>query len=87
MAQKLSGEGENSMDVMSLKELKHTQETLYVLQNKPLMQQITASLHTYQAEAGRIADKIILDEVLGISSQGSACPSRNSFTLRSHYEN
>lgn len=49
------------MDVMSLKDLKHTQETLYVLQNKPLMQQITASLHTHQAE--------ILYEILGISGE------------------
>lgn len=74
------------MDVMSLKELKNTQEALYVLQNKPLMQQITASLHTHQAEAGRIADTVILDEVLGISFKSSACPSMTSFTILSHYE-
>ena len=57
------------MDVMSSKDWEHNQETLYVLQNKPLMQQIAASLQTHQAKAGRVADEVILDKVIGISGQ------------------
>jgi antitoxin YefM len=51
---------------MSLEDWERDQETLYVLQNKSLMQQIADSLHTHQAEAGRAADKVTLDEALGI---------------------
>lgn len=57
------------MDVISLEDWERDQETLYVLQNKPLMQQIAASLQTHQDNAGRIAGKVTLDEVLGISEQ------------------
>lgn len=52
--------------VMSLEDWERDQETLYVLQNKPLMQQIATSLHTHQAKAGRVAGKGTLDEILSI---------------------
>ena len=52
--------------VMSLEDWERDQETLYVLQNKPLMRQIAASFKTHQANNGRIADKGTLDEILSI---------------------
>ena len=52
--------------VMSLEDWERDQETLYILQNKPLMRQIAASLKTYEAKTGRIADKGTLDEILSI---------------------
>ena len=52
--------------VMSLDDWERDQETLYVLQSKPLMRQIAASLKTHEARKGRIADKGTLDEILSI---------------------
>jgi antitoxin YefM len=52
--------------VMSLEDWERDQETLYVLQSKPLMQQIAASLKTHEAKTGRIADKGTIDEILSI---------------------
>lgn len=52
--------------VMSLDDWERDQETLYVLQSKPLMRQIAASLKTHEARTGRIADKGTLDEILSI---------------------
>ncbi len=52
--------------VMSLEDWEREQETLYVLQNNPLMRQIAESLQTHQTGAGRVADKDTLDEILGV---------------------
>ena len=52
--------------VMSLEDWERDQETLHVLQSKPLMRQIAASLKTHEARTGRTADKGTLDEILGI---------------------
>lgn len=52
--------------VMSLEDWERDQETLYVLQNKSLMRQIAESLQTHQAAKGRLANKAVLDEILGV---------------------
>lgn len=52
--------------VMSLEDWERDQETLYVLQNKSLMRQIAESLQTHQAGKGRVADKDVLDEIVGV---------------------
>ncbi len=52
--------------VMSLEDWERDQETLYVLQNKPLMRQITESFQTHQAGVGHVASKDELDEILGV---------------------
>lgn len=52
--------------IMSLDDWEREQETIYVLQNKPLMRQLAESLQTHQARGGRVADKETLDEILGV---------------------
>lgn len=52
--------------VMSLEDWEQEQETLYVLNNKALMQQIADSLTTHSAHQGRIADQGMLDEIFSI---------------------
>lgn len=52
--------------VMSLEDWERDQETLYVLQNKSLMRQIAESLQTHQAGKGRLANKDVVDEILGV---------------------
>ena len=50
--------------VMSLDDWERDQETLYVLQNKPLMRQLEASLKTHSERSGRSADSATLVEIL-----------------------
>ena len=50
--------------VMSLEDWERDQETLYILQSKPLMRQIEESLKTHNARIGRIADKDTLDRTV-----------------------
>lgn len=52
--------------VMSLEDWERDQETLYILQNKPLMRQIAESYQTHQAGAGRVVSKDELDEIIGV---------------------
>ncbi|MEN9432536.1 MAG: hypothetical protein RLZZ422_125 [Pseudomonadota bacterium] len=52
--------------VMSLEDWEQEQETLYVLSNKVLMQQIADSLTTHRVNQGRIADQGTLDEIFSI---------------------
>ncbi|WP_083915664.1 type II toxin-antitoxin system Phd/YefM family antitoxin [Thiofilum flexile] len=52
--------------VMSLEDWEQEQETLYVLNNKALMQQLADSLNTHKAKQGRIADQGMLDEIFSI---------------------
>jgi antitoxin YefM len=52
--------------IMSLEDWERDQETLYVLQNKPLMRQIAESFQTHQAGAGHVVSKDVLDEIIGV---------------------
>ncbi|MEL6353196.1 MAG: type II toxin-antitoxin system Phd/YefM family antitoxin [Cyanobacteria bacterium J06627_28] len=52
--------------VVSAEDWEREQETLYVLQNSDLMQQMAASMETHSQGKGRTASKEELDEILGI---------------------
>jgi len=52
--------------VVSAKEWEREQETLYVLQNNHLMQQIAASLATHSEQKGRKPTAEELDEITGV---------------------
>jgi len=52
--------------VVSAEDWERDQETLYVLQNRTLMQQISDSTTTHTKRAGRLADKDVIDEISGI---------------------
>lgn len=52
--------------VMSAEDWAREQETLYVMQNESLMQQISASLETHNANGGYQPSKEQLDEMLDI---------------------
>ena len=52
--------------VMSADDWKREQETLYILQNQALMQQIVESLKTHQQGSGYVPTEGELDEILGV---------------------
>jgi antitoxin YefM len=52
--------------VMSLDDWERNQETLHVLQNSSLMQQIADSTHTHQNNKGYKPTKEQLDEITGL---------------------
>lgn len=52
--------------VMSAEDWEREQETLYVLQNKDLMQQIAASLETHQLNQGYRPNVEQMNEIIGI---------------------
>jgi antitoxin YefM len=52
--------------VISVEDWEREQETLFVLQNSDLMQQIAASLATHADGSGRVATNRELDEITGV---------------------
>lgn len=52
--------------VVSAEDWEREQETLYVLQNQALMQQIADSLATHQKQSGKPVTQEQLDEILSI---------------------
>ncbi len=52
--------------VMSAEDWEREQETLYILQNSGLMQQIAGSLATHAKDAGHKPNKEQMDEITGI---------------------
>ena len=52
--------------VVSAEDWERDQETLYVLQNNNLMQQITDSLHTHKQGTGYMPTAEEVDEITGI---------------------
>lgn len=55
-----------SFVVISAEDWEQEQETLYVLQNQDLMQQIAASQATHQKGSGRVPDDEQMNEITGI---------------------
>ncbi len=60
----ITRKGNKGAVVMSVEDYEQLEETLYVLQNKPLLTQIEKSIQTHEAGKGRKADKQILHEIL-----------------------
>jgi antitoxin YefM len=52
--------------VISAEDWEREQETLFVLQNSDLMQQISASLVTHSDQSGRVASSREIDEITGV---------------------
>jgi len=63
---KVSRRGGKSFVVISEEDWERDQETLFVLQNQSLMEQIAQSAKTHQQDAGRPATDKEVDEILGI---------------------
>jgi len=63
---KVTRRGGADFVVISAEDWEREQETLYVLQNSALMQQIAASSATHARREGRVADKDVIDEIAGI---------------------
>jgi antitoxin YefM len=63
---KVTRRGGADFVVISAEDWEREQETLYVLQNSALMQQIAASGATHAERKGRLADKDVIDEIAGI---------------------
>ncbi|MEQ8514366.1 MAG: type II toxin-antitoxin system Phd/YefM family antitoxin [Chromatocurvus sp.] len=55
-----------SFVVISAEDWEQEQETLYVLQNQDLMQQIAASQATYHKGSGRVPDDEQMNEITGV---------------------
>jgi antitoxin YefM len=63
---KVTRRGGEDFVVVSAEDWEREQETLYVLQNTALMQQIAASSASHARGKGRHADKDVMDEITGI---------------------
>ena len=63
---KVTRRGGEGFVVMSAEDWEREQETLYVLQNNALMEQIAASSATHARGKGHKASKEALDEITGI---------------------
>ena len=59
--------------VMSAEDWEREQETLYVLQNNDLMQQIAASVSTHSKQKGYAPSAGELDEITGVWRQYLGC--------------
>ncbi len=57
--------GEHAV-LMSLSDYRQMKETLYVLQNKSLSQQIEASEKTHRIGHGQPANQEVMDEIAGV---------------------
>lgn len=63
---KVTRRGGDDFVVVSAEDWEREQETLYVLQNSQLMQQIADSLATHSAQKGRRPTAEELDEITGV---------------------
>jgi antitoxin YefM len=63
---KVTRRGGEDFVVVSAEDWEREQETLYVLQNTALIEQIAASSATHTQGKGRHADKDVMDEITGI---------------------
>ena len=63
---KVTRRGSEGFVVMSVEDWEREQETLYVLQNNALMEQIAASSTTHARGEGRKTSKEALDEITGV---------------------
>ena len=60
----ITRKGNKGAVVMSVDDYEQLEETLFVLQNKPLSAQIEKSIQTHEAGNGRKADKQVMSEIL-----------------------